>query len=211
MVTAPILVFPDWKKEFYVHVDASCIALGVVLTQAGEGEMDHHIAFTSRKLSKVEKYYSTTKCKILAMVYVLQKFRDYRLGDHFKMYTNHSMLKCLVNKPMLAANIYRWLLLSQEYDFEVIMKPRRLNAGPGHLSQIEIGEEPNNLEEGLPDAQLFVVRVADDHFADIIHFLTMGMSPEGYTSQKKKELVVHMTDFSIIVGHLYKMGADEIL
>ena len=32
MVTAPILVFLDWKKEFHVHVDASCIALGVVLT-----------------------------------------------------------------------------------------------------------------------------------------------------------------------------------
>jgi len=27
MVTTPILVFSDWKKEFHVHVDASCIAL----------------------------------------------------------------------------------------------------------------------------------------------------------------------------------------
>jgi len=32
MVTAPILVFSDWKKEFHVHVDTSCITLGVVLT-----------------------------------------------------------------------------------------------------------------------------------------------------------------------------------
>ena len=32
MVNAPFLVFPDWKKEFQVHVNASCIALGVVLT-----------------------------------------------------------------------------------------------------------------------------------------------------------------------------------
>jgi len=32
MVTMPIIVFPDWKKEFHVHVDASCIALGAVLT-----------------------------------------------------------------------------------------------------------------------------------------------------------------------------------
>eukprot|EP00253_Pinus_taeda_P003680 PITA_03680 len=31
LVTAPILVCLDWKKEFHVHVDASCIALGVVL------------------------------------------------------------------------------------------------------------------------------------------------------------------------------------
>ena len=37
MVTALILVFPDWKKEFHVHVDASCIVLGAVLTQASEG------------------------------------------------------------------------------------------------------------------------------------------------------------------------------
>jgi len=57
MVTALILVFLDWKKEFHVHVDASCIALGAVLTHVGEGEMDHPIAFSSRKLSKAEKNY----------------------------------------------------------------------------------------------------------------------------------------------------------
>ena len=37
MVIALILVFLDWKKEFHIHVDAYCIALGEVLTQAGEG------------------------------------------------------------------------------------------------------------------------------------------------------------------------------
>ena len=31
METTPILVFPDWSKEFHVHVYASSIALGVVL------------------------------------------------------------------------------------------------------------------------------------------------------------------------------------
>jgi hypothetical protein len=37
MVTAPILVFPDWEKTFHVHVDASSIALGAILAQPGEG------------------------------------------------------------------------------------------------------------------------------------------------------------------------------
>jgi len=32
MLTALILMFLDWKKEFHVHVDASCIALGAILT-----------------------------------------------------------------------------------------------------------------------------------------------------------------------------------
>jgi hypothetical protein len=37
MVIVPILVFQDWTKEFHVHVDASSIALGVVLAQLGIG------------------------------------------------------------------------------------------------------------------------------------------------------------------------------
>jgi len=35
--------------------------------------------------------------------------------------------------------------------------------------------------------------------------------PKGYSVQQKKELVVSVADLSIIIGHLYKMGNDEIL
>ena len=74
MVASPILVFPDWNKDFHVHVDASCIDLGVVLAQSGEGNIDHPIAFASRKLSTVEKNYTMIEQEGLAMVYALQKF-----------------------------------------------------------------------------------------------------------------------------------------
>ena len=47
MVSALILIFPDWVKVFHVHVDASGIFLGVVLTQPREGDIDHPIAFAS--------------------------------------------------------------------------------------------------------------------------------------------------------------------
>lgn len=118
------------------------------------------------------------------MVYVLQKFIYYLLGAHFKMYTDHSALNYLVNKPVLGGGgIFRWLLLFQEYDFQVILKPGRLNVWPDHLSWIENGEEPTSFEEGFPDAQLFVVRVSDEHLMDIIQFLSMGVAPEGYTTQ----------------------------
>ena len=46
MDLAPILVFLYWNKEFHVHVDASSIALGVVLAQPGEGDLDHMINFS---------------------------------------------------------------------------------------------------------------------------------------------------------------------
>ena len=79
------------------------------------------------------------------------------------------------------------------------------------MSRIETGEEPTNLEEGLPDMQLFAMCIADGHFKDILHFLTIGTTPERYSVQQKKELVVHAANISVIVGHVYKMGNDEIL
>jgi hypothetical protein len=91
------------------------------------------------------------------MVYALQKFIHYLLGQHFKMLTDHSTLKYLVNKPMLEGRICIWLLLFQEFDFEVVVKLGRLNAWTDHLSRITNGEEPNNLEENFPNAKIFSV------------------------------------------------------
>ena len=67
MVTTPILVFPDWKLPFHVHVDASSIALGVDLAQP-RGVLDHPISISSKKLSLVECNYMTIEREGLAMV-----------------------------------------------------------------------------------------------------------------------------------------------
>jgi hypothetical protein len=127
--TAPILTYPNWKVEFHVHIDASAVVLGAILVQLGEGNLDHPIYFSSRKLSQDEHNYTTTEREGLAMVYALQKFRHYLLGSHFKFFTDHSSLKYLVNKPMLEGHICRWFLLFQEFSFEVIVKPGKLNVG----------------------------------------------------------------------------------
>jgi len=42
---------------------------------------------------------------------MLQKFRNYLLCGHFKMYINHFALKYLVNKIDFGGGIHRWLLL----------------------------------------------------------------------------------------------------
>jgi hypothetical protein len=74
----------------------------------------------------------------------------------------------LVNKPVLGGRICRWLPLFQEYDFEIIVKPGRMNKGPDHLSRLEHGEEPTNLEDTLTDAHLPDIRKINDHFTEIV-------------------------------------------
>jgi hypothetical protein len=101
MAIAPILVFPEWEKTFHVHVDASAIELGDILAHPEVGDLDHPIAFARRMLSDSEHNYNTTEGEGLAMVYALQKFIHYLLGKHFKIFTDHSALKHLFNKPVL--------------------------------------------------------------------------------------------------------------
>ena len=62
------------------------------------------------------------------------------------------------------------------------MKPGRLNVGPNHLSQIEKGEEPTNIEEGLVDTQLFRFDMEDYYYEQVIYFLAMGAAPEELTT-----------------------------
>jgi hypothetical protein len=111
------------------------------------------------------------------MVYALQKFKHYLLGKHFKTFTDHSTLKYLVNNLVLGGRICRWLLLFQEFEFEVIVKLGKLNARPYHLSRVTNGEEPTNLEENFPDAELFPIYVVDAYFIDVIEFLSTGVVP----------------------------------
>jgi hypothetical protein len=212
LVTTMILIFMYWNKEFHVHVEASSIALGTVLSQLGEGDIDHPIAFASRKLSTIEKNYTTTEREGLEMVYALQKFKHYLLGSHFKMYIDHSVLKYLVNKLVLGGGrICRWLLLFQEYEFEVVVKPGKMNAGPDHLSCILSGEYAGNLDDSLLDENLFTVNMVDDYFSNIIQFLSTHMDSSGMIVEQKKQLVVKATYYQLIAWNLYKLGVDGIL
>jgi hypothetical protein len=150
------------------------------------------------------------------MVYALQKLRHCLLGKNFNMFTDHSTLKYLVNKLVFffflgGGGIFRWLLLFQELDFEVVVKLGKLNAGPNHLSRITNGEEPTNIEETFPDAQLFSVQVADEYFTSIIQYLSTVTTPQYFNIAQKKNLVVEVVDYQLIDEHLYKMGADSIL
>ena len=113
------------RLEEGISCGCGCIMyyVGSSIDTTGGGELDHPRELSSRRLSKAEKNYSTTKREGLDMVYVLQNFRHYFFGGVFNMYTDHSTLKYLVNKLVLGGRICRLMLFFQEYDFEVIVKP----------------------------------------------------------------------------------------
>jgi hypothetical protein len=56
-----------------------------------------------------------------------------------------------------------------------------MNKGPDRLSRLEHGEEPTSMEDTMLDAQLLAIRKIDDHFAEIVQFLSIGIAPSQYT------------------------------
>jgi hypothetical protein len=84
----------------------------------------------------------------------------------------------------------------------VIVKLGKLNVGPDHLSRINNGDEPMNLEDKFPDAQLFPVQVADEYFADIIQYLSTRIAPKEFNIAQMKNLVVRATNYQLIAGYL---------
>ena len=59
LTSAPILKSPDWNVIFHVHIDASNFAIGAILAQPGEKNMDFPISYASRQLNSAEQNYTT--------------------------------------------------------------------------------------------------------------------------------------------------------
>ena len=106
LVTAPILIPPNWDKDFHIYVDASNVALGSVLSQKDEKGRDHPIYYASRQLVQAEKNYSVTKREVIGMIFSVQKFRHYLLGNKLVFHVDHDALKYMVNKPQLSGSYF---------------------------------------------------------------------------------------------------------
>jgi hypothetical protein len=210
---APVLVPPNWDLPFHVYVDASNIALGYVLSQKDTKNLDHPIYFANRQLIAAEKNYTTTEREALAMIFAIQKFRHYLLGYPFVFYVDHDALKYLINKPDLSGRLTRWVLLLQEFDFTIVVRPGKSHGNADHLSRLEPLENSNlePLNDQLPDADLFEVDVIFPDYVDIITYLKTNQVPGEYNSKQVEALLRRSAPFTLIGETLYKQGHDGIL
>ena len=211
LITAPVLISPNWEKDFHIYVDASNVAIGSVLSQKDDKGHDHPIYFASRQLVQAEKNYSVTEREGLGIIFSVQKFRHYLLGNKVIIHVDHDALKYMVNKPQLSGRMARWVLLLQEFDFTVEVRPSKSHANADHLSRLndKLGNEP--IDDSIPDAQLFFIDIIPPEYAEIINYLQSNTFPEGYNDKQKQRLAYKAGPYTIIANTLYKQGKDGVL
>lgn len=136
LISPPILGYPDFKKPFEVHTDASLKGLGAVLYQEQEGRK-RVIAYASRGLSKSERNYPAHKLEFLALKWALcEKFHDYLYGQNFTVMTDNNPLTYILTTAKLDATGHRWVAALSSYNFNIVYRPGVSNADADGLSRL---------------------------------------------------------------------------
>ncbi|KAI3669590.1 hypothetical protein L6452_40855 [Arctium lappa] len=212
LVTAVVVVAPDWEKPFEIMCDASDWAVGVVLGQRKENVF-HSIYYASKTLNEAQINYTTTEKELLAVVFAFEKFRSYLMGEKVIVHTDHAAIKYLISKKDAKPRLIRWVLLLQEFDLEIVDRKGVDNHVADHLSRLERpSEDLGDIIETFLDEKILMLQHKDSPwFADIANYLACGIKPSGYTSQMLKKILHDTKMYLWDDPFLFKLGADQIL
>ncbi|XP_070034356.1 uncharacterized protein [Nicotiana tomentosiformis] len=182
LVSASIMVTPDWSQPFEIMCDASDVAVGAVMGQRRD-KMFRPIYYASRTLNDAQVNYATIENEFFAVVFVFDKFRSYMVGSKVIVHTDHSALKYMLSKKESKSRLMRWVFLLQEFDLEIKDRKDIENQVADHLSRLEKPQvETVEIKVEFPDEQIFSIEEVSERlpwYADIANFLASGWLPHG--------------------------------
>ena len=172
MLSHALVVQPlDWSQPFHVFVDASDVAIGSALMQRTPPNQYRSVYYASRRISIAENNYSTTEREALSMY--------------------------LVNKQALDGRLAQWMLLLQEFEFDIHHRLGIQHTVAGYLSRLESTEPVKTTYDDLLDANLFGMTTTTQEAATedkwiyaMTQFFNTRLPPNHLTLDAKKRLVV---------------------
>ncbi|KRX18148.1 Retrovirus-related Pol polyprotein from transposon 17.6 [Trichinella nelsoni] len=129
LTSAPILVHPDFHRQFTVDVDASGDGLGAVLSQR-EGKRERVLAYASRTLTKAKRLRDSERNAQFGVG--LARALTITLWPAIP---DHNCLRLLKNLKEPEGQVDRWLESLAELDFELQHRMRAAPRGPSDVDQ----------------------------------------------------------------------------
>ena len=208
LITAPLLHPPDLSKEFYLWTDACKLGFGAVLEQEGEDGHRHPIAFASRQTNEAERKYAPTEMEVTALVFAVEHFEVYLLGNKTIVYTDHQALVSAFLAHMKSQTkglLARWYLrflpnLRLEY------KPGSTNTAADALSRSPVSVLHISNKQPL----LTVVQQEqqkDSELLQLIMYLQNKTLPKD-TAVARQVVEQAGKGFYLVDGVLYYQGQD---
>ena len=143
---------PDFEKEFYIVTDASHVGIGGMLAQMDENGILRPIEFASKKFTETQQRWHVSEQELYAVIYFVEKWRNYLYSNHFTVYTDHKNLENLFNKAMnfRTGKLFRWAIRLAGLNFTAMYLPGAENVFADYLSRDECGFKdkiPNRIKQ----------------------------------------------------------------
>jgi hypothetical protein len=129
LTEAPVLISPDYSKDFLIFYFASFDTVVVVLLQKNDAGLEKPISFFSRALRDAEIRYDIMEKKAYALVKALKAFRVYVLHSKVIAYVPSAVVKDILIQPDIDGRRSKWIAKILEFDLEI--KPTKLVKGQG--------------------------------------------------------------------------------
>ena len=214
LISAPVIIAPNWDQPFELMCDASDFAVGAVLGQR-QGKVFHSIYYASKTLIDAQINYTTTEKELLVVVFTFDKFQAYLVGAKVVVYTDLSSIKYLIDKKDAKPRLIRWVLLLQEFDMEIRDRKRVENQVADHLSRLQgndAGSGELTIREHFPDEQLLLIdNDTTPWYADLVNFLVSGLVTFDFNRQQRKRFFYQAKQFFWDAPFLFKKCSDQLL
>ena len=120
LVSAPCLVLPRFDSEFVLRTDASACGLGATLLQHNDTGGLHVARFLSHATTPTEQRYGhPSKLESRAVVWAVERLRQYLLGRHFTLQADARNLVWISQHQLDSGPFARWIAQLSDYDFTI--------------------------------------------------------------------------------------------
>ena len=159
-----ILKLFDPNLETAIETDASNYGIAAVLLQK-HNEAFMPVQFASKTLTSAQKNYATIDKEALAVMFGIERFREYLLGGKFQIRTDHKPLVKLLGRENAmpvncSARLQRWNLRLSQYNYTIIHIPGESNYISDCLSRLPLAESKDDLE---PTELVLLLRDLETH------------------------------------------------
>ena len=152
LCSAPVLAHPNLNHPYKLYTDASDYAIGGILTQEIDGK-ERPIQYISRQLGGSELKWATIEKEAFAIIFSLNKLRQYLLGSKFTIYTDHKPLRSLFTSQVQNLRVQRWAVILSEFTCDIEYKTGKTNVQADLLSRIRESKDRTNTTPNKDDTQ----------------------------------------------------------